>query len=75
MSSPSAVASPRMAEGTLYIVNMTFDGGNTGEIIRADPTLVQDWLDFKFISEVDDRGERLVRLEPDDDDDVRVIEP
>lgn len=50
-----------MANGTLYIVNTTFDGGVTGEIIEADPTLVADWIDAGWISEVDDRGDRIVR--------------
>lgn len=51
-----------MAEGQLYVVNMDFDGGTTGEIIRADPTLVADWIEAQFISEVDERGERIVRI-------------
>lgn len=51
-----------MADGTLYVVNINFDGGTYGEVIRADPSLVQDWIDAQFISEVDDRGERIIRV-------------
>lgn len=43
-----------------YVVNLNFDGGRAGEIITADPVLVRDWLAAGFISEVDDRGDRLV---------------
>ena len=61
MSTTAQVLSPVMADGTLYIVNIDFDGGRTGEIIKADPVLVADWVDAQFISEVDDRGDRIVR--------------
>lgn len=52
---------PPVADGTIYIVNTTFDGGVTGEFIKADPSLVADWIEAGFISEVDDRGDRIIR--------------
>lgn len=48
-------------DGKLYIVNVTFDGGTYGEYIETDPTLVADWIEAGWISECDERGERIVR--------------
>lgn len=46
----------------LYVVNMTFDGGTLGEILRADPKLVEDWVDAGFVTEVDENGERILGM-------------
>jgi len=51
-----------MADPQLYVVNLDFDGGQYGEIITADPSLVQDWIDAGFIGRVDERGERIIEL-------------
>jgi hypothetical protein len=44
----------------LYIVNATFEGGRRDEIIEADPQLVADWVEGGWVSEIDDRGDRIV---------------
>lgn len=45
-----------------YVVNMTFDGGDLGEVIEAEPKLVADWESGGFISPIDDAGNRLVQV-------------
>jgi hypothetical protein len=51
-----------MADTKQYVVNMEFGHGSLGEIIEADPKLVADWEAAGFISEIDEDGNRIVRL-------------
>lgn len=44
----------------LYVVNIDFDGGQLGEVIKALPSTVEDWEQAQFISRIDENGERLV---------------
>ena len=47
----------------LYVVNLTFggeNGGVEGEVVDADPAYIADWLDAGFVTEIDERGDRLV---------------
>lgn len=51
-----------MADTQKYVVNMTFDGGDLGEVIEAPPKLVADWEAAGFISPLDDDGNRVIAL-------------
>lgn len=65
-STSTGATLPGMAktEPKLYVVNMTFDGGTYGEVITADPRLVEDWVDAQFITEIDEGGNRIVTTGP-----------
>lgn len=51
-----------MAETQRYVVNVEFGHAQLGEIIEAEPKIVQDWEAANFISPIDENGNRIIRL-------------
>jgi hypothetical protein len=46
-----------------FVTNLAFENYEAGEIIEAEPAQVADWLESRFISPVDERGDRIIEHE------------
>jgi hypothetical protein len=44
----------------LYVCNTSFGDYAEGEIVTAEAPLVSDWIEAKFLSPVDEDGNRLI---------------